>query len=331
MSLATVLLAMTSYKTYLTYLNKRDAEALLNVARDASTSQTEDKAESSGQLVGANAGDVELTGETQEQHGKEYINLSSTPTLESIDLSPEQLSQQIAFLEHDSNQYPLKKIGALALLLVVMILLTFMKGGKGVKSLVGIECTDTEYPILVAVQFLWLLGFSTYFGLTAVREREERDMVQYPYEERDVVWSRSNTAMYAQMAFGAGIVAGLIGIGGGMVLGPMMLQMGVDPRVSSAVTASMVVLTSSSVAIMYVTTGYITYEYFALFFCVCFAGAYVGKMKIDAYVKKYDMASMLVLILAIIIGLSVIGCATTLFMQLDDKSWCLDGFKAICD
>jgi len=38
----------------------------------------------------------------------------------------------------------------------------------------------------------------------------------------------------------AGIVAGLVGVGGGMLLGPLMLQMGVLPQVSAATTGTMI-------------------------------------------------------------------------------------------
>lgn len=34
----------------------------------------------------------------------------------------------------------------------------------------------------------------------------------------------------------AGVIAGLLGLGGGLVLGPLMLELGVDPAVSAATT-----------------------------------------------------------------------------------------------
>ena len=57
--------------------------------------------------------------------------------------------------------------------------------------------------------------------------------------------------------FMAGIVAGLIGIGGGMVLGPIMLEIGITPQVSAAVTATNVLLSSSTVAIVFIAGGQI--------------------------------------------------------------------------
>ena len=46
-------------------------------------------------------------------------------------------------------------------------------------------------------------------------------------------------------AFGAGAVAAVCGIGGGMVMGPKLLSMGVPPKVQSATTATTLVLLSA--------------------------------------------------------------------------------------
>ena len=60
---------------------------------------------------------------------------------------------------------------------------------------------------------------------------------------------------YGWWTFVAGLIAGLIGIGGGMVLGPLMLQMGILPQVVTSTAATMVALTSSSAAVLFLTSG----------------------------------------------------------------------------
>lgn len=115
-----------------------------------------------------------------------------------------------------------------------------------------------------------------------------------------------------------------------MVLGPLMLVMGIHPSVSTATTATMILLTSSSVAVMFVMSGLVPWEYALFFFFVCLCGAYIGKTKIDAYVKRTGMASILVGILATIICLATVGCIAILLMNLSKVNWCLDGFHQFC-
>ena len=109
-----------------------------------------------------------------------------------------------------------------------------------------------------------------------------------------------------------------------------MLVMGSHPRVSSATTATMVVLTSSSVAVLFVTSGLVPWEYAVTFFCACFVGAYTGKTKIDGYVKRTGKASILIFLLATIIALATIGCVVIVLTHLAEADWCLAGFNEFC-
>lgn len=143
-------------------------------------------------------------------------------------------------------------------------------------------------------------------------------------------WNFKKVQYYSFFTFLSGIVAGLVGIGGGMILGPLMLVMGVDPTVSTATNATMIVLTSSSVAVMFVMSGQVPWEYAVYFFLVCYFGAILGKLKIDAYVRRTGMASVLIGTLATIIGLATLGCLVIMLMNLAEVNWCLAGFNSFC-
>merc|ERR1711865_1136906 len=98
------------------------------------------------------------------------------------------------------------------------------------------------------------------------------------------------------------------------------MGMGIYPRVSTATTATMIVLTSSSVAVLYITSGLVPWQYAITFFCTCFVGALVGKTYIDGYVKRTGKSSVLIFLLATIIAL----------MRLSANAWCFDGFNQFC-
>ena len=155
-------------------------------------------------------------------------------------------SQEVAlrkkYLEDDMRQYPKEKIAGLVVLWIGLLMLTLMKGGKGLDSIVGITCESPMYAVLIVLQFLWLFGFAVFYGLKLKRDQAKRVDVQCPFYEADPVWNGRSLRVYGFFTFIAGVVGGLIGIGGGMVLGPLMLIMGIDPRVSSAANATMVSL-----------------------------------------------------------------------------------------
>lgn len=323
---AAVVLGFTAFKTFKKFfvayakdkaakeerieLTKRESQRILE-------SQKKKESGANGEGAASDAvDDVEGNANTKEEKEEED--------------DPKQLEQRRKFLEEDSRQYPFEKISYLILLWIGLTIITFLKGGKGVDSVIGITCQDAGFYVLVAAQFLWTLGFAAVFGYKNVKGVNERVAVNYPFNETDVMWDFKKLQFYSFFTFVAGIVAGLIGIGGGMVLGPLMIVMGVNPRVSTATTATMILLTSSSVAVMFVMSGLVPWQYAVYFFFVCLLGAYIGKTRIDAYVKKTGMGSILVGILATIIALATIGCIIILFLNLAKVDWCVDGFKAFC-
>jgi len=242
----------------------------------------------------------------------------------------EELALRKQYLEDDMRQYPKEKIAALIVLWIGLLLLTLFKGGKGVESLVGITCASPWYGVLIALQFTWMFAFALYYGLKLVSKQKARVAVRYPYLPDDPIWDTASLRFYGAFTFVAGVIAGLIGIGGGMVLGPLMLVMGIHPRVSSATTATMIVLTSSSVAVIFVTSGLVPWSYAVFYFFVCFAGALVGKSMIDGYIKKTGRASLLIFILATIIAFATLGCFVILLTRLADQDWCFDSFNPFC-
>lgn len=363
--IAGLVLSITSYKTYGKYFAVRKKEK----AAEAETAAKEEEEEEDVKEVDTGVAvddddDKELeqaeqgtTDDSEDSNKTPPEDDDETPPEEEeavemdvkdVDLAPEKEEledededndeddEQTAllrkeYLEEDMRQYPRDKILALLILWIGLFLLTLMKGGKGVESLVGIDCESPVYAVLIVLQFLWMFGFAIYFGIQLVKKQSARVHVYYPYMEDDPEWNTKTLRFYGFWTFIAGVVAGLIGIGGGMVLGPLMLLMGIHPRVSSATTATMIVLTSSSVAVIFVTSGLVPWSYAVFYFCVCFSGAIIGKMKIDGYVKRTGRASLLILILATIIALATLGCFVILLTRLADKDWCLDGFNQFCN
>jgi len=105
----------------------------------------------------------------------------------------------------------------------------------------------------------------------------------------------------------AGIVAGLIGIGGGMVVGPILLELGFNPRVSSALTATNVLMSSSTVSMLVLISGAVPIDEALFFSCVCFVGAYFGKNFLGKLIKRLGKTSVIIFILGGVIFLAIVA------------------------
>jgi len=105
----------------------------------------------------------------------------------------------------------------------------------------------------------------------------------------------------------AGVIAGLIGIGGGMVIGPILLELGFNPQVSSALTATNVLMSSSSVSMLVLMSGAAPIDEALFFAFVCFIGAYIGKNFLGKLIKRLGKTSIIIFILGGVIFLAIVA------------------------
>ncbi len=61
------------------------------------------------------------------------------------------------------------------------------------------------------------------------------------FQEGDIKWTVPTTVIIALVAVAAGMVSALVGIGGGMILGPVMLELGILPDIVAATSSFMIV------------------------------------------------------------------------------------------
>lgn len=253
------------------------------------------------------------------------------PQICTVDDDKHKLELRKQRLEKDMQQHPMEKIGALFLLWIGLFVLTLFLGGKGVESIVGIVCASPWRCVVIAIQLVWLFCFAACFGHQLLNDQRVRMEVDCPHlGEVDPVWDAPSIRFCGVFCFISGVVAALTGIGGGMVLGPLMLIVGVNPQVSTSTNSAMIVITSSSIATMFGTSGLAPLDCALFCFCVTFVGAFTGKIKIDSCVERTGRASVLIFILASFIAFATVGSFVILITRLSAKDWCFDDFQPFC-
>jgi hypothetical protein len=110
-----------------------------------------------------------------------------------------------------------------------------------------------EYWLIYLVYVPFAL-LTTYFTSNKIiREYTFRKAIGFNYTEHDIKWDSNNICnKFPLYGFISGILAGLLGIGGGIILGPLLLELGLHPVVSTATTNFLVLFTSSSTSIQFI-------------------------------------------------------------------------------
>jgi hypothetical protein len=180
-----------------------------------------------------------------------------------------------------------------SLMVAVVVVLNLLKGGgPAFPSPLGIECGGSGYWVITAVVFVWVLSFSLYMRSILIEKWRLKLRLGYKYRKGDVEWNPTNTVVYPCICFFAGFFAGLFGVGGGIVKGPLMLQMGVNPLVASGTVAVMIMYTSVAATTMFIAFGTLTWDYALFLFVVGLLSTVVGQHVVSELVREYKRVSL---------------------------------------
>merc|ERR1712154_549292 len=161
----------------------------------------------------------------------------------------------------------------------------------------------------------WLFVFGVYpclFLITFVIAR--RNMKNYNRKrelhwipaEGDIEWTAKKSIIYPSIAALSGLLGGLLGIGGGMIVSPLLLELGVQPRVASATSAVAVLMTSSSSTFQKVLLNMIRYDYMAFFAAIGIIGTFFGQTVVNVAIKKYGRNSIVIGAVASVIAVAIV-------------------------
>ncbi|EQC34957.1 hypothetical protein SDRG_07754 [Saprolegnia diclina VS20] len=211
----------------------------------------------------------------------------------------------------ESIVFPWRCVLPLLVCWVVLLVQMLFLGGHGAPSLVGIHCGSSVYWVLTFAPLLVLVYITYHMGIN-LRLRNRLVVVSgTPFVDGDVHWTKRTTqVVFPLYCFFAGVAAGLLGIGGGMVKGPVMLENGILPVVQTSTASFMILFTSSATTLQFAIAGMfpgqLQYDYVFWYILVGFGGGLFGQKCVGYLLKKYNRTSLLVYILAFTIGLSAL-------------------------
>jgi uncharacterized membrane protein YfcA len=127
------------------------------------------------------------------------------------------------------------------------------------------------------------------------------------------------------------VAAGFLGIGGGMVKGPLMLELGMVPIVAAATSSYMILFTSFSTSFQYVVLGRMP-EFAWWFFLIGLVSAVLGHKGVGYMLRRYRKQSYVSFLIAAAIVVSVFAMVSLEIKQLveDINEGRSMGFHPLC-
>jgi len=180
---------------------------------------------------------------------------------------------------------------------IVFLLVAFLRGGDGTGSIIGVKFCSNWFWVLTFGPFpLYLI--ITWFMVKVAKG--------YPVlgHKKDVSGTDISKLLFS--GFIAGIAAGFLGIGGGMIKGPMMLALEIEAEEMAATSSLMILMTSSATSIQYIAMGVMPITEFVVFSSVGFVSFLIGINFLRWLVKKMGNRSMFLYALALLIFISAV-------------------------
>eukprot|EP01104_Vermistella_antarctica_P014327 TRINITY_DN4483_c0_g1_i1.p1 TRINITY_DN4483_c0_g1~~TRINITY_DN4483_c0_g1_i1.p1 ORF type:complete len:465 (+),score=98.73 TRINITY_DN4483_c0_g1_i1:207-1601(+) len=162
-----------------------------------------------------------------------------------------------------------------------------------------------------------------------VAETEEKQILEYRFVDGDVRFDIHKAFAMSSLAIIAGMAAGFLGIGGGLVKGPIMLEFGMVAGVAAATSSFMMLFTSSSTTLQYLLFGRLQWVSALYYFAAGLFGALLGQTVVSHVVKKHKKQYIITFLLAFVTVLSMVLLTWVALRQIWDGSANMD-FLSLC-
>ncbi|KAL2523976.1 Sulfite exporter TauE/SafE family protein [Abeliophyllum distichum] len=211
------------------------------------------------------------------------------------------LNEEPAGLKSD---IPWMKLMVLVMVWFSFFVLYLLRGNRYGQGYIHIEACGVGYWIISSLQIPLAIIFTTW--ILCSKKSLENNVSSQQETGAEIKGGPSENFMFPIMALLAGVLGGVFGIGGGMLISPLLLQMGIKPEVTAATCSFMVFFSSTMSAIQYLLLG-MEHIYGALIFAViCFTGSLVGLILVQRAIIKHGRSSLIVFSVGTVMAFSTV-------------------------
>lgn len=239
---------------------------------------------------------------------------------------------KIRFPAVESRIFPLKPCLAMTFIYIFALGSIYLRGDVESLSPIGIQYCSLGFWSFMSFRAFVLVIISMLGIRHLMKNTQEMIEVNYQFTH-DVMWNLKNTLFLAGIGLIGGLGVGMLGIGGGAIMNPALLYLGMRPDVAHATAGAMVMLTSSVTLFQYSFAGMIYMDYAIWFFFLSVVGASIGTWAVSWIAEKLQKKFLPVLVLAIVLGLATLATPTyvitTIVNGLNNNNFQY-GFKDFC-
>lgn len=255
--------------------------------------------------------------ETSTKESEEVISSVKEPLL-GVELTSSVLS------------FPWMKLGILFIIWFSFSILYLLRGNRYGEGIIPMEPCGFGYWVVSSLQIPLAIIFTAL--ILYRKESCQHQTINQQGMEDLTGGGTSNKLTFPVIALLAGMLGGVFGIGGGMLISPLLLHVGIAPEITAATCSFMVFFSSSMSALQYLLLGMEHVDTAIILSVICFVASLLGLLVVQRAIVKYGRASMIVFSVSTVMALSTVLMTSfgALNVWRDYNSGRNMGFKLPC-
>lgn len=230
--------------------------------------------------------------------------------------------------------FPWADVALLVMVWLCFFALHVLIGDKHGKGVIKIRPCGVAYWLITLSQLPAAVAFTGYI-IYAKRKKHVVHSQDQEDGKADLVDTGVETLSSLTLslaAFVTGALSGLFGIGGGLLLNPILLQIGIPPQTAAATSSFMVLFCASMSMVQFILLGVEGIGQASIYAGICFVASVVGIVVIERAIRKSGRVSLIVFLVTAIMALStvIVTCFGALDVWMQYTSGEYMGFKLPC-
>lgn len=232
----------------------------------------------------------------QNNNFKKEINISESDKIRLCEIEE----------NYDKNLFNLKKYAFFIFNYLVMLIISLIKGSNYFTSIFNIENCSFLYWFIFSM-YIPIVILLTFMAIKSViKTHKYREFIGFKFNKWDINWNYQIAIKFATYGFLSGCLSAMLGIGGGLIISPVLLEVGLHPLVASSTSNFLVLFTSSSTSLQFMLFGMVKEDYGIVFFLLSILGSIIGSYSVQKLIKNTGKYSYLIFILGITLLISSI-------------------------
>uniref|UniRef100_A0A0E0JPN4 Sulfite exporter TauE/SafE family protein n=1 Tax=Oryza punctata TaxID=4537 RepID=A0A0E0JPN4_ORYPU len=211
--------------------------------------------------------------------------------------------------------FPWKDVLVLVTVWLCFFVLHVFIGDKHGKGMIRIEPCGVAYWLITLSQVPFAVAFTAYIIYAKRKKQVLHNQEDGKANPESTKMDTLPTLLFPLAAFVTGALSGLFGIGGGVLLNPVLLQIGIPPQTAAATSSFMVLFCASMSMVQFILLGMQGIGEASVYAGICFVASVVGAVVIERVIRKSGRVSLIVFLVTGIMAVSTV--IVTFFGALD--------------